>query len=201
MLKYLIDIFYEYVKYCLAVFEASLGKRGIIFLDRDGTIIKDKPYSYRIEDMEFLPRAVEGLSRFREMGFKLFVISNQAGIARGYYTIDDANKFNEILRQRLITDGIHIEKIYICPHHPDFFEKCDCRKPNPGMVVRAAREFNFNLSDCIYVGDKDCDIELGKNCGGTTFLINNGQYKTSVRPDYTVKNLAEVADILESKTA
>src|SRR3989344_7615750 len=90
-----------------------------IILDRDGTIIKDKSYVFRIDDIEFMPGAIEGLMNLQNMGYKFIVISNQAGIARNYYGIEDANKFNAELMSRLADNGIKIEKIYICPHHPD----------------------------------------------------------------------------------
>lgn len=167
-----------------------------IILDRDGTIIKDKGYNFRPEDIEFLPGAIEGLQNLQNAGYKFIIISNQAGIARKYYNIEAANKFNKELAAQLIGYGIKIEKIYICPHHPDITGECSCRKPNTGLALQAAKEFNINLKDAYFIGDKDCDIELGKNCGGKTCLINGTQYKISSHPDLKVRNLKKFCEAI-----
>ena len=169
-----------------------------IVLDRDGTIIRDVRYGYKINEIEFLPYAMEGLLRMQAQGFRMIVVSNQAGIARGYYTASDADKFNnEILRQ-LSVKGIHIEKIYYCPHHPEFTGPCQCRKPNTALATQAAREYGFEASQAVYIGDKDSDIKFGQNCKGITILIQNGQYTITGTPDYRVNNLLEAANIIIS---
>lgn len=162
-----------------------------IFLDRDGTIIKDKGYNFRPDEIEFLPGAIEGLQNLQNSGYKFIVISNQAGIARNYYSIEHADKFNNELTTQLAKHGVKIEKIYICPHHPDITGECSCRKPNTGLALQAAKEFNINLKKSYFVGDKDCDIELGNNCNSKTCLIDNNQYQISSRPDITVSSLQE----------
>ncbi|MDP3792421.1 MAG: HAD family hydrolase [bacterium] len=167
-----------------------------IFLDRDGTIIKDKPYMSNPKEIEFLPKAIIGLQKLRDAGYKFIIVSNQAGIARSFYSKNDAKKFNNKLVAKLNSHGIKIEKIYICPHHPDFTGLCICRKPNTGMAETAASEFRIKLNKALYIGDKDCDIQLGKNCGGKTFLIDNDQYETSVEPNYKVKNILEASEII-----
>lgn len=169
-----------------------------IFLDRDGTIIKDKPYNFNPKEIEFLPKVLAGLQKLQNDGYKFIIISNQAGIARQIYSLEEAKIFNHELTARLAKQGIKIEKIYICPHHPEFTGPCSCRKPEPGLARSAAKEFNINLGRSYFIGDKDCDIELGKNCGGKTFLIDNGQYKTTVEPDYRIKNLSEAAEIIKN---
>lgn len=169
-----------------------------IFLDRDGTIIKDKGYVHKIADLEFLPGAIGGLKNLKKAGYKFIIISNQAGIARDLYSMGQAEKFNAELVSRLADHEINIEKIYFCPHHPECTDPCLCRKPKPGLVKLASKEFGVNLRNIIFIGDKDCDIQLGKNCGGVTFLINNGQYKTSTKPDYEVKDLLEAAEIIQT---
>jgi len=167
-----------------------------IFLDRDGTIIVDKKYIHKIQDLEILPQAIEGLKKMQALGFQLIIVSNQAGIARSYYTEKQAEHFNRALVRQLRKEEIKIEKVYICPHHPEFSGVCECRKPNLGMVEKASAEFNIDLSKSVFIGDKDCDVELGKRCGGTTFWVNNGQYETTVIADFIVKNLEEAADKL-----
>lgn len=169
-----------------------------IILDRDGTIIKDSPYMSDPKKIEFLPKAILGLQKFRDAGYRFVIVSNQAGVARGYYDLETASKFNKELVAMLKSRGIKIEKTYICPHHPEFTGSCSCRKPDVGMVKTAAAEFNIKPSQCFFIGDKDCDIQLGKNCGGKTFLIDNGQYETRVEPDHKVKNLLEAAEIIQT---
>lgn len=171
-----------------------------IILDRDGTIIEDKGYLFRPEDIEFLPGAIEGLKNLQNAGYKFVIISNQAGIARGYYNIEAAEKFNEELTAQLANHGIKIEKIYICPHHPEITGPCSCRKPNTGLALQAAKEFNINLRNSYFVGDKDCDIELGQKCGGKTCLINNGQYQILSHPNLKVANLKKLYTLI-AKTA
>lgn len=167
-----------------------------IFIDRDGVIVRDKNYLYKIEDMEFLPGVTEGMKKIQNLGFQFVIISNQAGIARNLYTENDAKAFNNELVRRLNDNGISILACYFCPHHPDFSGECECRKPKIGLVEMATKNFGIIPSQSIFIGDKDCDIELGKKCSGITLLINNGQYKTIVNPDFMVKNLVEAAEIV-----
>ena len=164
-----------------------------IFLDRDGTIIEDKGYVHKISDLKFMPKAISGLKNLKKLGYKLVILSNQAGVAKNYYTMDDAHKFNKELVSRLAKKDIKIEDILICPHHPDITGKCKCRKPNTGLADIAAKKFKIDLSRSIFIGDKNCDIELGKSCGGKTFLIDNNQYEVTVLSDYKVKNILEVS--------
>ena len=96
---------------------------------------------------------------------------------------------------------VKVEKIYHCPHHPEFTGSCDCRKPKTGMVQTASREFGFNPADCIYIGDKDSDTELGKNCGGVTVLIDNGQYRNIVPADFKAKNIEQAFELLKDSNA
>jgi len=169
-----------------------------LILDRDGVLVKDKEYVHKIKDLELLPGVIEGLQKFRDIGYKFIVISNQAGIARKFYTRKDVEKFNNKLRAVLASNGITLEKFYFCPHHPDITGPCQCRKPESGLAKLASKEFTINLKESIFIGDKDCDVELGKNCGGKTFLIDNNQYKITAMPDYRTKNLLEAAKIIKT---
>lgn len=169
-----------------------------IILDRDGTIIEDRGYLHKNEDLKFLPGAIDGLKEFRDAGYRFIVVTNQAGIARGIFTPDQLDTFhNELIRQ-LRADGINIAKIYYCPHHPKFTAPCSCRKPGTEMVQRAAKEFKFDPADCIYIGDKDLDIELGKNCMGITVLIENNQYPNLIQPDFKAKDLKHAFELLKT---
>lgn len=169
-----------------------------LILDRDGVLVKDKGYVHKIKDLELLPGVVEGLQKFRDAGYKFIVISNQAGIARKFYTRKDAERLNDKLKAVLASDGIALEKFYICPHHPDITGPCPCRKPEPGLVKLASKEFSIDLKESIFIGDKDSDIEFGKNCGSATVLIDNGQYTNSVQSDFKAKDLKHAFELLRT---
>ena len=169
-----------------------------IILDRDGTIIEDGGYLHKIEDLKFLPGAIDGLKKFRDSGSKFIIVTNQAGLARGKFSIKQLDDFNNELIYRLNTEDIKIEKIYHCLHHPQLTGPCECRKPETKMVQMASEEFGFNPADCIYIGDKDSDIQLGKNCEGTTVLIENGQYPSGFPGYFKAKNLEEAFDLLRA---
>ena len=163
-------------------------KSKFIILDRDGVIIKDKHYMHKIEEIEFLPKAINGLRKLQQYGYELIIITNQAGVARGYFTTEQAWKFNNEVVKRLKDNNVIIKKNYICPHHPGVSGECNCRKPKIGMAQEAAQEFGFDLKECVFIGDKDSDIEFGKNCEGKTILIKNNEYQNKVRANFEVNN-------------
>jgi len=133
------------------------------FLDRDGVINVDKGYVYKIEDFEFKEGIFELLKLLQEKGFELFVVTNQSGIGRGYYTLKDFEKLTEFMLNELKKRGIEIKEVAFCPHHPD--ENCECRKPKPAMILNLAKKYNINLKNSIMIGDKLSDIKAGKNAG------------------------------------
>lgn len=144
-----------------------------IFLDRDGTINVDKHYIYRKEDFEFIPGAIEALKRFKQSGYLLIIITNQSGIARGYYTEEDFIKLNSWMQFILSEMGAGIDKVYYCPHHPDavidrYRLVCNCRKPKTGLFHQAVKDFNIDLSRSYAVGDRlrDCSICKESDCHG-----------------------------------
>lgn len=169
--------------------------QGYIFLDRDGTIIKDKHHMHKIDDIEFLPKAIEGLKNLQRSGFKFIIISNQSGVTRRLFSKGEAEYFHKEVLRRLANKDIIIFDSFICYHREE--DGCNCRKPKQGLAIEAANKFKINLAESIFIGDKDSEIQLGKNCRGITFLVKNGQYKTTVIPDYTVRNLMEVYRILK----
>lgn len=140
-----------------------------VFLDRDGTINVDFGYVHKIEDLEFLPGAIEALRIFQELGFLLIVITNQSGISRGYYTLKDAEAFNRAMAQKLEEQGIILKDFFTCPHSPE--EDCECRKPSPFMVMKAIKKHNIDPSRSYMFGDKKSDVECGERSNIKSFRV------------------------------
>ena len=143
-----------------------MGKPAV-FLDRDGTINVDKDYLFRIEDCEYLDGAVEGLKFFENRGYLLIIITNQSGIARGYYTEKDYEIFMEWMLSNLADKGVHIAKAYYCPHLKgsrlkEYDIDCDCRKPATGLFYQAQKDFGIDMDKSIAIGDKIRDLAI---CG------------------------------------
>jgi len=134
-----------------------------VFIDRDGTINRDVPYCSRPEDFELLPGAADGIRLLNEHGFKVIVVTNQSGIARGYFTEQMLAKIHEEMRAELAKHGAHVDAIYYCPHHPD--DNCDCRKPKPKMVFQAASALDINLKQSYVIGDSEMDVEIANRAG------------------------------------
>jgi len=144
---------------------SSNNKRKALFLDRDGTINIDQNYICRVEDFEFQPGIFDLISHYLNQGYLLFIITNQSGIARGFYTEEDYQKLTNWMLTRFKEKGIEITKVYHCPHHPDFTGDCECRKPKPGMILQAIEEYNLSPVNSMLIGDKKRDILAGKNAG------------------------------------
>ena len=148
------------------------------FLDRDGVINKDYGYVHKWEDFKFCDGAIEGLKLLKSLDYLLVIITNQSGIDRGFFSQLEYEKLTEKYTKKLSKDGLNIDAIYHCPHHPEYsepnFKDCNCRKPKPGMIFNAVKEFNINLTNSIIIGDSARDIEAGKNAGiKQRFLITS----------------------------
>ena len=144
-----------------------------IFLDRDGTLIVEKNYLHKPEDVEIFPGTGAALKRLADAGFKLIIVTNQSGIGRGYYTMADAERVNERVCADLAPDGVRFEKIYIAPEAPD--QPSRVRKPSPQFLFDARDEFNLNLAESFMVGDKLIDLECGWNAGvKKSILVRTG---------------------------
>jgi D-glycero-D-manno-heptose 1,7-bisphosphate phosphatase len=141
----------------------SAGAKRVALIDRDGTIIVDKVYLRDPDGIEFTPGAIEGLRLLRDAGFALVLITNQSGIARGYFDAARLEQIHDRLKSMLAAEGLRLEAIYVCPHGPD--DGCDCRKPAPGMVKSAMRDLGFGPGEAILIGDSDADMGAAAAAG------------------------------------
>ena len=140
-----------------------------IFLDRDGTINVDCGYVYRVEDLALLPGAAEAMKMFQERGFLLIVITNQSGVGRGYFTMDDVAVFNHALDEELARHGVKIDDYFICPHGPE--DGSECRKPLPYLVQKAIEKYDIDANESYMFGDKKSDVECGESAGVKSYRI------------------------------
>lgn len=163
----------------------------ILLLDRDGTIIRDPGSAPSPDDIQLLPHTAEALVLFRDVGYRFFVITNQAAIGRGKDTEENYRACTARMEEQLTDAGISIEGIYYCPD-PD--NASPRRKPNIGMWEDLMNDHpDIKASDCMMVGDKDADVQFGKNAGCTTARIASTQYPMTIPADYTVSDLLELA--------
>ena len=168
-----------------------------VFLDRDGTINEDHGYIDKKENLKFIAGVMDAMRRLRKAGYLLVIVTNQSGIARGYYTQRDYEKLNDYFLSILESEGVLIDRVYHCHHHPD--DGCFCRKPSGGMVLRAQKELNINLKRSFVIGDKQSDISLGRNLGIKTIMVMTGEGQKQLSqssPDYTAPDLSAAADII-----
>ncbi len=168
-----------------------------LFLDRDGTLNVDRGYLSKKEDLEFYPGIFRALREIRKAGYLLIVVTNQSGIARGYYTENDYRKLNSYFLEKLNNEGVIIDRVYHCPHHPD--DDCYCRKPNPGMVLTALNELNIDEEESFIIGDKANDIKLGKRLGIKTGMVMTGEGKDQIKevtPDFSAASITEASQVI-----
>jgi len=157
-----------------------MASRPAVFLDRDGVINREYGYVHKVDGFHFIDGVFAACREISRAGYRLIVITNQAGIARGYYTENDFHQLTDWMLKEFSQSGIEIDDVYYCPHHPvygvgDYHRDCDCRKPAPGMIFRAAREHTLDLEHSILVGDKATDIEAGRCAGlGCCVLVRSG---------------------------
>lgn len=149
-----------------------MGQRAV-FLDRDGVIIAEVNYLRRVEQLRVLRGTPEGISLLRRAGFKVIVISNQSGVARGYVTRKALEGIHKELRRRLKVEGAALDAVYYCPHHPD--EACRCRKPALGMIEAAQKRFKIDLKKSFFIGDSTSDMKTARNAGCAGVLVRTGK--------------------------
>lgn len=172
-----------------------------VFLDRDGTIARDVHYCRRPEDFELLPTVPEAIRLLNTNGLKVVVITNQSGIARGYFTEETLARIHKKMEDELKKYWARVDAIYYCPHHPD--DGCECRKPRTDLFLRAAKGLDIDLSRSVVVGDTQMDIHAGKALGCKTVLVNTGPLGGNgiiEPPDYTADSLLEAAQWITRDT-
>lgn len=183
----------------------SLKKRAV-FLDRDGTINIEKNYLHRVADFEFIPGAPEAIARLNAAGFLVIVVTNQAGIGRGYYGVDEVNLLHDHLQKEIARYGATVDGFFICPHHPtegvgNFRTLCSCRKGEPGMLYEARDQFDIDLAESYMVGDKISDVEAGLKAGCQCILVLTGygaseKHKLKDEQVVVVTDIAAAADLI-----
>jgi D-glycero-D-manno-heptose 1,7-bisphosphate phosphatase len=159
--------------------EMQIRRIKAVFIDRDGTINQEKEYISRVEDFELIPGSLEALKLLTQHKIKIYIVTNQAGIAKGYFTVEQFHHLTRYMVDIFEKEGISIEKVLYCPHHPngivpEFTRDCLCRKPNTKLLKDVIEENNYQMDEIVLIGDKNTDIEAGKRLGIKTFLIETG---------------------------
>jgi len=180
-------------------------KKGAAFLDRDGTIIQQVELMHQVGQLRLLPGAAEAIQLLNQNGTPVLLVTNQPVVARGICTEHEVELIHEELKRRLQRKGARIDAIYYCPHHPNatlvqYRVKCLCRKPEAGMILRAAQEQDLDLGRSVMIGDTTQDIVAGSRAGCRTILVHTGHgghdpWQYDCVPDWTAKNLLEAARI------
>ncbi|HZT05259.1 MAG TPA: HAD family hydrolase [Steroidobacteraceae bacterium] len=175
-----------------------------VFVDRDGTINVERGHVHRIEDFEFIPGALAALRRLTDAGIRIFIVSNQAGIAKGLYTESDFAALTRYMLGKMTDRGIRISDVLYCPHHPEAVDpayrlECDCRKPKPGLLRQVMRRDRLSPGTLALIGDKNSDIEAGRAVGVRTYLVETGYGRAEsdlTSADHVVADLSGAVDHL-----
>lgn len=185
-------------------------KLKAVFLDKDGTLIPDIPYNVDVNKVTLSEGVIEGLQILQSHGYLLVVVSNQSGIARGFFSVEQLNAVRERISRMCSKMGIYLDGFYYCPHHPEgvvagYDQECDCRKPDPGMLLKAANDMDIDLETSWMIGDILNDVEAGNRAGCKSILINNGNETEwtpggNRLPEYFAKDLAEAAKYIVAET-
>lgn len=159
--------------------ETTMAAKTAVFLDRDGTIIEEVGYLDNIEQLKLIPGAARAIGLLNKAGIPAIMLTNQSGIARGYFSESLVEQLHQRLNELLEAESAHLDAIYYCPHHPTegdppYRRTCNCRKPNPGMVEQATRDLQLGKRHLFVVGDKLTDIELARKAGAEGILVLTG---------------------------
>ena len=178
--------------------------RAFVALDRDGTLIEERPYLSDPAQVALLPNAGAGLRLLRRAGLKLALVTNQSGVGRGFYDLDAVGRVNDRMLALLADEGVSIDEMFVCPHRPE--ERCACRKPGTAMLEMAAERFGAAPAQAFVVGDKVCDVGMGRRAGATSVLVRTGwgrdtEAQAGSRPHYIASDLLEAAGYILSQPA
>jgi D-glycero-D-manno-heptose 1,7-bisphosphate phosphatase len=187
-----------------------LSKNKAVFIDRDGCLIHELGYISKLKNVRFFKRSFAALKLLRDNGFKIIIVTNQSGVARGYFPESFVTEAHSYIAAQLKKKGLKIDAYYYCPHHrkavmPEYLKDCDCRKPRQGMIKRGKKEFNLDLKKCFTMGDKLSDVKLGHN--GILVLTGFGRWqrgeirKEGVKPDYIAKDFYDGAKWIVKQNA
>ncbi|WP_044410929.1 D-glycero-beta-D-manno-heptose 1,7-bisphosphate 7-phosphatase [Thiomicrospira microaerophila] len=169
-----------------------------LFLDRDGVVNVEKHYLYKIPDFEFIDGVFDCCRYFQQLGYKIIIVTNQGGIAQGFYTEEDYQTLTAWMLNQFQAQAIHIDGVYHCPHHPKFTGDCDCRKPKPGMLLQAQQDHHIDLTNSIMVGDKLSDIQAAQAAGlKQCYLIRTGHALTRAEEQQASETLNRLTDLIE----
>jgi D-glycero-D-manno-heptose 1,7-bisphosphate phosphatase len=170
-----------------------------VFIDRDGTVNEEKEYLYQPDDFVFIPGAPQAIRRLNEAGFLVIIVTNQSGVARGYYTEEDVHLLHRHIAAQLELFGARVDAWYYCPHHPSgrgsYALPCRCRKPLPGMLLEAAGRFDIDLESSVMIGDKLVDVQAGTAAGCRSILVRTGY---GAEEERRCRNGIEVFDDLQA---
>ena len=181
-----------------------MTQRNFVALDRDGTIVVERQYLSSPDQVELLPGAGAGLRAMRSLGLGLVIATNQSAVGRGYFDMARLEQIHGRLRELLLAEGVELDGIFICPHTPE--DGCGCRKPLPGLLLQASRELGFDPAGAFVIGDKPCDIELGRGVGATTVLVRTGygaehEAARTAAPDHVADDLVAAAEFIQRRIA
>ena len=182
-------------------------KHRAVFVDRDGTLIKEANYPDALDKIQLYKKSAGAIRMLKKKGYKLVVVSNQAGVSYGYFTEAFVKKSNAYIKKQLKDSGAAVDAFYYCPHHPEkaavkkYRKRCGCRKPDTGMLKKAAKRFNIDLKKSYVVGDKLSDIKTAENAGARSVLVLTGHgkkernniRKEKIKPDYTAADFMAAA--------
>ncbi len=171
--------------------------KGAIFLDKDGTLVRNTPYNVDPKKMVFNDHMVDGLKALSEANFLFIIVTNQSGIGRGYFEPSSLENVREAIIQFLSVNSVALTGFYFCPHFekskiPEYAIKCECRKPKPGLILQAAADHNIDLTKSWIIGDSECDIQAGRAAGCRTVLISTSD-EHEARPDLIASDINEAA--------
>lgn len=181
-----------------------------VFMDRDGTVIEEIPYLSHPEEVKLIPKAGKAILKLNRRGMKTILVTNQSGIARGYFSIETVDAIHHRLDELLRKEGARLDSIYYCPHLPheelvDGEKSCDCRKPETGMILQAQKDHDLDLQRCFILGDRLIDMEMARRVGGVGILVKTGYGLNSLekvdrggRDFYVREDLSDAIDLVLS---